>query len=108
MSHCVKTNADLLRALARMSPTRRKAFLKTADKELVQSICECCLNTLKGNVPLTNGQKKLLSRYKQTLRKLVSGKGNWKVKKRYLIQSGGAVLPAILVPIITTVLISLL
>jgi len=107
MSRCVKDNADLLRALARMSAKRRKAYLKTADKDLVQSICECGLNTLKGNVPLNAGQKKLLSRHRHILRKLVGGKSNWKAKRRYLVQTGGALIPALLAPIIVSVLSSL-
>jgi len=108
MSRCVKDNADLLRALARMSPKKRKSHLKLADKALVQSICECGLNTLNGNVPLNNGQKRLLTRHKHILRKLVAGKGGWKVKRKYLVQSGGALLPALLLPIIGTVLSALL
>jgi len=107
MSRCVKDNADLLRALARMSPKRRKSFLKVADKDLVQSICECGLNTLNGVVPLNCAQKRLLSRHKHTLRRLTNRKGNWKAKKRYLVQSGGALLPALLAPIIASVLSSL-
>lgn len=47
MSSCVKTNLNLLQALVKMTPSRRKLFPRNADKELVQSVCECALNTLK-------------------------------------------------------------
>lgn len=104
MSRCVKTNADLLRAIVNMTPSRRKLFLKNADKELVQSICECALNTLKGNVPLKPCQKKSLSRYKHILRNLVKPKGGWKSKRKFLIQKGGGILPALLIPVLSSLL----
>jgi hypothetical protein len=91
-----------------MTPARRKLFLKPADKELVQSICECALNTLKGNVPLKPCQKKTLSRYKRILRKLVHPKGGWKSKRKILIQHGGAFFPALLAPILASLLTSLI
>lgn len=108
MSRCVTNNAHLLRALAKMSPKRRKVFLKAADKELIQSICECALNTLKGNVPLQYGQKRSLTRYKRILRKLVKSKCSWKSKKKFLIQKGSGFLPALLVPIIGSILSNLI
>lgn len=107
MSASVQTNADLLRALATMKPSRRRLFLKSADKELIQSICECALNTLKGNVPLRTCQKKTLSRYKNFLRNLIKPKSGWKQKRKFLVQKGGALLPALLGPIIGVVLNSL-
>lgn len=108
MFQSVKTNADLLRAIANMTPSRRKSFFKTADKELVQSICECALNTLKGNVPLKSCQKKTLSRYKRVLRKLVLPKGCWKAKRRILIQHGAGFLPALIAPILGSILTHLI
>lgn len=107
MSQCVSNNADLLRALANMSPSRRKQFLKSADKELIQTICECALNTLKGNVPLKNCQKKTLSRFKLTLRNLIRRDCGWKKKRKLLQQKGGGLIPALLAPIIGSVLSNL-
>lgn len=107
MSRSVQDNADLLRALATMTPSRRKLFLKSADKNLIQAICECALNTLKGNVPLRNCQKKTLSRYKRCLRNLIRPKSGWKQKRKFLVQKGGALLPALLGPVIGAVLNSL-
>lgn len=107
MSQCVNNNADLLRALTNMSPSRRKLFLKSADKELIQVICECALNTLKGNVPLKTCQKKTLSRYKHTLRKLVKRKCGWRQKRKFIVQKGGGLLPALMIPVIGAVLNSL-
>lgn len=108
MSQSVKTNVDLLRALANMTRSRRKMFLKIADKELVQSICECALNTLKGNVPLKPCQKKSLSRYKRVLRKLVKPKGDWKARRKILIQHGAGFFPALLAPVLSSLLTHLI
>ena len=53
-----KRNIDLLRYLAnRKSLPVVKAIIKAADKSLVNSWCESSLNTLRGNVPLTQAGK---------------------------------------------------
>nr|CAD7433604.1 unnamed protein product [Timema monikensis] len=57
MSPKVLEPAPRLRAMYRMNPQQRVALLKTADKKLVDSVCECAYNTLKGRVPLKNAQK---------------------------------------------------
>lgn len=108
MSRCVKSNLELLRALSNMPPKRMRRFLDLADKEIVQAICECALNILKGNVPLKPCQKKGLCRYKHVLRKLVHSKVCWKAKRKYLVQKGAGVLPALLAPILGSVISRLL
>lgn len=108
MSRCVKSNLELLQALSNMSPKRVRRYLYLADKELVQSICECALNILKGNVPLEPRQKKGLCHYKHVLRKLVHSKVCWKAKRKYLVQKGAGILPALLAPILGTVISRLL
>lgn len=104
MSQCVKNNLDLLRALSKMTPKRRKKFLNLADKDLVQSLCECALNILKGNVQLKPCQKNSLRRHRHFLRKLVSSKGCWKRKRKYIVQKGSGILPALLAPIIGSII----
>nr|CAD7427559.1 unnamed protein product [Timema monikensis] len=48
MSPKVLKQAPLLRAMYRMNPQQHVALMKTADKKLVDSVCECAYNTLKG------------------------------------------------------------
>ena len=97
---------DELRLLSRANPRMVKNIIKSADKDLLKSLCECCLNVLKGNIPLTIKQRKRLSKYKKQLRKL-SMKKTSKKQKVSLLQTGGflgtliptvlsAILPALL------------
>lgn len=53
-----------------MNVEQRVNFLRHADSHLIEAICECALNTLKGCVPLDSKQKTNLSRYKKLLRTL--------------------------------------
>ena len=97
MSRNVKSNLELLRALQKIDSTHRINILKNADIRLIDAICECALNTLKGTVPLNSQQKRNLSRYKKLLRTLVQKKSSWKRKRLQLVQTGkGAFLPVLL------------
>ena len=59
-----------------------------------------CTSCLKGNVPLTPGQKQKLSRHKGKLRSLANKKYPIAKKKALLLQKGGFVL-TILKPLVT-------
>ena len=107
MSPTVK-HADLQRLLYKAKPKVRKAILANADPSVIRSICECCYNVLKGNVPMSKSQKARLRRYKNTLRFMVDrSRGLQQKKKRIVVQQGGF-LPALLAPIIGGVLSSLI
>ncbi len=75
-----------------------KAIIKTADKGLVNCLCEVCLNVLKGNVPVTTVQKRKLSRHKADLRRLIKKNLSLNSKKR-ILQKGGF-LGALLGPLV--------
>jgi hypothetical protein len=92
----------VLQALAKGHPHVCKSILKGADKDLLQCLSECAYNVLQGNVPLTPAQKAKLTKYKQKLRQV----GNRKVglkQKHKIIQTGGF-LPALLAPLLTSVI----
>ena len=77
VSSHIKKNMDLLHYLAkanRKSLPVVNAIIKTADKSLVDSLCECSLNTLCGNVHLKPTEKRRLRRHKDKLRTLASKK----------------------------------
>jgi len=78
----------LLKHLSKLSERQKKNYIKTADKSLVQSICECCINILNGQVPLTASQKARLKRNKRSLRSLILSKTAIG-KKRKILQKGG-------------------
>lgn len=99
-----KNQAEILRSLCYLPKTERFALLKQVDLRLVKLICECAYNILRGTVPLTTQQKSHLKRHVGQLRRLTR-KGEKIEKKRQIIQrGGGGFLPALLVPIVTTLL----
>lgn len=58
-------------------------------------------NVLDGNVELDRPRMKKLKSYKNQLRKIYSSGRKWTSKKKVIIQTGGAFLPALLVPVIS-------
>ena len=103
----MKQNADALRFLAKCNPRQRKAVIQHADNGLLDSLCECALNLLKGHVRLNPKQKKKLSIHKQRLRSLSNKKVARKKKKTILNQHGGFV-GALLAPVLGTIVSLLL
>lgn len=98
-----KRNACLLEALCHLNKNQRTALLRTADDKFIRCICECVVNTLKGNVPLEHREKEHLSKYKTTLRRIAAKQGNWKTKRKIVLQRGGF-LPYIIGPILSALL----
>ena len=96
MSKRMKRSLPYLQILAEAKPKLRKILIKNLPESVVTAICECCLNTLKGVIPLTPRQKRRLAPYKTQLRALANGKVSRKRKKAYLTQRGGSFLPSIL------------
>lgn len=99
---------DILRALYHLDSEQRKVILRRADPQLVRHICECALNVLNGNVTLTKNHKSRLRKHAPVLRKLASPHDNLGNKKRIVAQHGGGFLPALLAPLIGTILSDLL
>lgn len=97
----VRKHLPLLQTLQNSKPKIRKQILKKADTSLINTLLECIQNVLSGNVPLDKNQKKKLKRYKTILRNLAQSKICIKKKKNIIVQSGGAFLPALLVPIVS-------
>lgn len=101
---CIGTkNTCLLKTLCYLTKNQRAAFLRTADDKLVKCIQECVFNTLKGNVPLARSEKERLAKHKTVLRRVAAKRGNWKVKRKLLVQRGGF-LPYLIAPILGAVL----
>lgn len=107
MSACLRISLPTLKRLRRGSNKERKSLLKNADKNLVQSLCECASNTLKNNIPLTSLQHRKLAKHKRLLRVLAKKGDSWKKKKKYLNQKGGWIVP-LLAPIVGTIISSVL
>ena len=67
-SHRMRRNAVMLSALHMCPPNMRRAMIQKAPPDLIDAICECVLNILKGNVKLSSVRKKNLGTHKHFLR----------------------------------------
>ena len=94
----MKGSLPYLQILAKSKPKLRKILIENVPESVITAIYECCLNTLKGVIPLTQRQKRRLAPYKTHLRTLANRKVSRKRKKTYLTQRGGSILTALLPP----------
>lgn len=100
-----KKDVEYLKILGK---SRKKvAILKDCPNSLIKSVCECVLNLLSGNIPITGLQKKKLVPYKRTLRRLSDKKVPLFKKRRILIQKGEGFL-SILIPAAVSLLSSVI
>ena len=106
MSTQLKKHAALLQILATAKPVMCKAIIAAADHDLISCLCECALNIIKGNVPLSKCHLKRLKWHKKDVRTLVN-KCTPKVTKKKILQKGGF-LSALLAPIAVEVLTKIL
>lgn len=88
MGERVRKHKDLLKVLMKNKPKLSRAIIREADDGLIICLCEIVKNVIRGNVKITNHQKKKLRSKKSSLRKLASRKHSVK-SKRKIIQSGG-------------------
>lgn len=102
MSSRVKRQANVLKVLAKAHPHVCHAIIKGANKDLLQCLAECAYNILRGNVALTPSQKKSLTKYKKQIRQVADKKTILK-RKRQIVQKGGF-LPALLAPLLSSVI----
>lgn len=107
MSGRVKRNLALLKLLVKMTPPQRKAFLCTASNDLVAAISEIALNALKGNIPLSPHQVRVLRKRRHLIKTLGNKRVSLRRKKVLVKQSGGFLGPLLsfAVPLITSLLI---
>ena len=102
MSSTVKDCSNYLHVLSKCNKVQRLGILKGADPKLIQAICECALNVVKGNIPLTPHQKRKLTPHKKVLRHLADKRKTLQSKKKILVQKGGF-LPLLLSAIVPTI-----
>lgn len=99
------SNVEHLKLLCKTKS--KTALLRKCPNSLIKSVCECALNLLKGNVPITPSQKKRLAPHKRTLRRLGDQKVPLFKKRRLLVQKGDGFL-SVLIPAAVSVLTSLI
>ena len=88
MAETLQQHGEMLKFLAATKPATAKTIVNAASPEFVRVLCECCHNVLKGNVPLTANQKRILCGHKNKLRALTQKKLSIKRRKQILQQDG--------------------
>lgn len=90
MSASLTKHNEMLLFLGNANSRAVKAVLKTASPELIQTLCECFHNVLKGNFCLNQRQKNQLCQHKLKFRILKAKKTSLK-KRMQILQTSGFV-----------------
>jgi hypothetical protein len=77
-----KYNYQELHVLKNAKEKLPKAILSSCNKEFVNTISECVLNLLRGNVKLTDCEKRSLQKFKGKLRTVAGSRVALATKKR--------------------------
>ena len=96
----LQRNIPHLKKLKKASPKQRRKLLAKSKPDLINCICDCCLNITKGNLKISQAQKKRLVCYAPSIRALAKKRQSVKKRKGILLQKGGF-LPALLVPVLS-------
>ena len=89
----IRSNYHRLHVLKDSSPKLRRAILAHSDRELINSVGECALNVLQGNVKLSKRKKRRLHKFRRQLRTVADRHVPLPRKKKVIIQSGGFLVP---------------
>ena len=89
----IKANYYALQVLKEAMPKLRKAIVSNCNKDLLNSICECALNVLNGNIRISDCTKRKLRKFRTSLRSLVDKRLPLVSKRRVIQQRGGFLLP---------------
>lgn len=81
MSSRIHRNMGLMALLFKANPSMRKLIISKAAPDFINALCEVALNVLKGNIPLTTKQYKILQKKKSVIR-VVADKKVRPLKKR--------------------------
>ena len=101
----LKRNMDYLKVLSCCDKKMRSSIINASHTDLINTLCECILNMLNGNINIKDEDKSKLSKYKNSLRKLLK-KISFKERKKILVQNGGFL--QILLPSVITGLASII
>ena len=115
MSDLVKRHIVCIQALNRLKSNKlRRAIIANADADLLCALAECAYNILKKNIPLSDLQRRRLSKYRMKLSELAQRRTPAARRRRILLQrqvgegQSGGFLSAFLTPLASSVLLPLL
>lgn len=109
MSRRILKNRRFLEYYLEADGKQRKKLLENANKDQIDSLCECALNVVKRNIPIDEATKSSLCKHKQAICKVALTKQPLTKRKKILVQKGGAFLPLILqtvLPLLASALFS--
>ena len=104
----IKSYGSFLEGLTHLPPRCRQKMINDSPKEVIDSVGECCLNIIKGNVRLTKAQKQKLQARQRHIRLLSSKQVSVPDKKKIINQKGGALLGLLLKPLLARIVGSVL
>lgn len=84
----IKRNLLAIQALARANQSLQKSMISNANKDFIESLVECAMNIIRGNVPLSSPEFRRLKRYHSLLKDLTKKRVSLK-KRRNILQKGG-------------------
>ena len=84
----IRSTYHALHVLKLADPKLRKAIFANCYKETLKGICECTLNVLRGNIPLTARGKLKLQKHKSSFRKLAECGVSLSAKRKVINQKG--------------------
>ena len=84
----LQKNLDTLKILSCCNKKTKTDILQKSDSDLIHCLEECVLNTLNGNIKLSDKEIKKLKKFKYSLRKILDKKKS-SDKKKIFIQEGG-------------------
>ena len=102
MSRVVNNNRGFLQLLAHCPDQQRQFLLKTATRHKLHALVQVLYNILKGHIPISEENKRILLPYKDASLNLARSSVPYKTKKRVLVQEGSGFIENVLAPIISS------
>ena len=96
----IKRTSALVEKLIRKNNKERINYLKKIKQKELNLLSEVCINIIKGNVKITKRIKTILTRVKDTLKKLSSRTAKSEINKKIWVGIRGLHILNILLPII--------
>ena len=89
----IRSTYHTLHVLKSVYSKLRKAIVANCNKDNLKGICECALNVLHGNIPLTACGERKLQKNKSSFRKLADGHVSLSAMSNVINQRAGFLLP---------------
>ena len=102
MSRVVNNNRGFLQLLAHCPAYQRQFLLKTASPQQLHPLVQVLYNILKGHIPISKENRRMLLPYKDALLNLARSNVLYKTKKRVLVQEGSGFIENVLAPVISS------